>query len=66
MLVYCLLSDGDDRCVAPGTRFFDDRLCAAVTAIASYHVGVEQQLWQGPTSCSGAQNMSASDLLDVF
>ena len=57
---------GDDRCGALRTSFFDDRRCAAVTAIiASYHVGVEQQLWQGPTSCSGALNsMSASDLLD--
>ena len=41
-------------------------LCAGITAIiASYHVGVEQKLWQGPTSCSGSLNsMSASDLLD--
>ena len=41
-------------------------LCAVLTAvIAGYHVGVEQQFWQGPTSCSGAlTSMSASDLLD--
>ena len=41
-------------------------LSAAVTAgIAGYHVGVEQQFWPGPTSCSGTSAaMSTSELLD--
>ena len=41
-------------------------LSAAVTAgIAGYHVGVEQQFWPGPGSCSGTEaTMSTSDLLD--
>ena len=57
---------GTTGALRSGPAFLMIALCAAVTAIiASYHVGVEQQLWQGPTSCSGALNsMSASDLLD--
>ena len=41
-------------------------LSAATTAaIAGYHVGVEQQLWLGPASCSSAvANGSATELLD--
>ena len=64
VIVFCLM--GTTGALRSGPAFLMIALCAAVTAIiASYHVGVEQQLWQGPTSCSGAQNaMSASDLLD--
>ena len=64
VIVFCLM--GTTGVLRSGPAFLMIALCAAVTAIiASYHVGVEQQLWQGPTSCSGALNsMSASDLLD--
>ena len=64
VVVFCLM--GTTGALRSGPAFLMTALCAAVTAIiASYHVGVEQQLWQGPTSCSGALNsMSASDLLD--
>ena len=64
VIVFCLM--GTTGALRSGPAFLMIALCAAVTAIiASYHVGVEQQLWQGPTSCSGALNsMSASDLLD--
>ena len=64
VIVFCLM--GTTGVLRSGTAFLMIALCAGVTAIiASYHVGVEQQLWQGPTSCSGALNsMSASDLLD--
>ena len=64
VIVLCLM--GATGALRSGPAFLMIALCAAVTAIiASYHVGVEQQLWQGPTSCSGALNsMSASDLLD--
>ena len=64
VIVFCLM--GTTGALRSGSAFLMIALCAAVTAIiASYHVGVEQQLWQGPTSCSGALNsMSASDLLD--
>ena len=64
VIVLCLM--GTTGALRSGPAFLMIALCAAVTAIiASYHVGVEQQLWQGPTSCSGALNsMSASDLLD--
>ena len=64
VIVFCLM--GTTGVLRSGPAFLMIALCAGVTAIiASYHVGVEQQLWQGPTSCSGALNsMSASDLLD--
>tara|TARA_A100001234_G_scaffold35183_1_gene27524 strand:- start:166 stop:642 length:477 start_codon:yes stop_codon:yes gene_type:complete len=64
VIVFCLM--GTTGALRSGPAFLMIALCAAVTAIiAGYHVGVEQQLWQGPTSCSGALNsMSASDLLD--
>ena len=64
VIVFCLM--GTTGALHSGPAFLMIALCAAVTAIiASYHVGVEQQLWQGPTSCSGAlKSMSASDLLD--
>ena len=41
-------------------------LSAALTAgIAGYHVGVEQQLWAGPASCSSSlEGGSAAALLD--
>ena len=49
-----------------GPAFLFVASCAAVTSvIAGYHVGVEQQLWLGPTSCSGPETvMSTADLLD--
>ena len=64
VIVFCLM--GTTGVLRSGPTFLMIALCAAVTAIiASYHVGVEQQLWQGPTSCSGAlHSMSASDLLN--
>ena len=64
VIVFSLM--GTTGALRSGPAFLMIALCAAVTAIiAIYHVGVEQQLWQGPTSCSGALNsMSASDLLD--
>ena len=64
VIVLCLM--GMTGALRSGPAFLMIALFAAVTAIiASYHVGVEQQLWQGPASCSGALNsMSASDLLD--
>ena len=64
VIVLCLM--GTTGALRSGPAFLMIALCAAVTAIiASYHLGVEQQLWQGPTSCSGAlTSMSASDLLD--
>ena len=64
VIVFCLM--GTTGVLRSGPAFLMIALCAGVTAIiASYHVGVEQQLWQGPTSCSGVLNpMSASDLLD--
>ena len=64
VIVFCLM--GTTGVLRSRPALLMIALCAAVTAIiASYHVGVEQQLWQGPTSCSGALNsMSASDLLD--
>jgi disulfide bond formation protein DsbB len=35
-------------------------------AIGAYHAGVEQGLWEGPTSCtsSGVSNLSAQELMD--
>ena len=64
VIIFCLM--GTTGVLRSGPAFLMIALCAGVTAIiASYHVGVEQQLWQGPTSCSGTLNsMSASDLLD--
>ena len=64
VIIFCLM--GTTGVLRSGPAFLMIALCAGVTAIiASYHVGVEQQLWQGPTSCSGVLNsMSASDLLD--
>ena len=64
VIVFCLMGTTGVLRLRPALLMI--ALCAAVTAIiAIYHVGVEQQLWQGPTSCSGALNsMSASDLLD--
>ncbi|NVO22862.1 disulfide bond formation protein B [Donghicola sp. C2-DW-16] len=45
-------------------------LAAAVTSgIGVYHAGVEQKLWQGPTSCTGSADalsgMNATDLLSL-
>ena len=50
----------------PGLALMLIALSAATTAaIAGYHVGVEQQLWPGPASCSSAvANGSATELLD--
>ena len=50
----------------PGPAFLFIVLSAAITAaIAGYHVGIEQQFWPGPTSCSGtAATLSTADLLD--
>jgi disulfide bond formation protein DsbB len=50
----------------PGPALLLIAFSAAVTAaIAGYHLGVEQQFWPGPTSCSGtAAAMSTTDLLD--
>ena len=64
VIVFCFM--GMTGVLRSGTAFLMIALCATVTAfIAGYHVGVEQQLWQGPTSCSGAlTSKSASDLLD--
>ena len=64
VIVFCLL--GTTSVLRSETAFLMIALCAAVTAvIAGYHVGVEEHLWKGPTSCSGAlPSMSASDLLD--
>ena len=64
VIFFCLM--GTTGVLRSGPAFLMIALCAAVTTIiASYHVGVEQLLWQGPTSCSGALNsISASDLLD--
>ena len=64
VIVFCLM--GTTGVLRSGPAFLMIALCAAGTAIiAGYHVGVEQQLWRGPTSCSGAlTSMSASDLLD--
>ena len=52
--------------IRPRSAFFLLAFSAAVTAgIAGYHVGVEQQFWPGPTSCSGTLvTMSTADLLD--
>jgi disulfide bond formation protein DsbB len=38
----------------------------STAAIGLYHVGVEQDWWEGPTSCtsSGVSNMSSEDLLN--
>ncbi len=43
-------------------------LFALDAAIAGYHVGVEQQWWQGPTSCTGGGSLlgSASDALETI
>tara|TARA_B100000575_G_scaffold274545_1_gene258341 strand:+ start:3805 stop:4281 length:477 start_codon:yes stop_codon:yes gene_type:complete len=64
VIVFCLM--GTTGVLRSGSAFLMIALCAVFTAvIAGYHVGVEQQLWRGPTSCSGASTaMSASDLLD--
>ena len=64
VIFFCLLST--TGMLRPKLAFLLSALCAAVTAfIAGYHVGVEQQLWSGPASCSGASSaMSTSDLLD--
>ena len=64
VIVFCLM--GTTGVLRSGSAFLMIALCAVLTAvIAGYHVGVEQQLWRGPTSCSGAStSMSASDLLD--
>lgn len=37
-------------------------------SLSFYHIGVEQQLWQGPASCSGAldSGLSSSDMLDLL
>ena len=50
----------------PGLALMLIALSATTTAaIAGYHVGVEQQLWPGPASCSSAvANGSAAELLD--
>ncbi len=50
----------------PGLAFCLIAFSAAVTTgIAGYHVGVEQQIWPGPTTCSGtSDSMSTADLLD--
>ena len=37
-------------------------------AIAAYHVGVEQSLWQGPSSCSGGgglESLTGAQLLEM-
>ena len=64
VIVFCLM--GTTGMLRSGPAFLMIALCAALSAvIAGYHVGVEQQFWRGPTSCSGALNsMSTSDLLD--
>ena len=64
VVLFCLM--GMTGVLRSGSAFLMIALCAAATAvIAGYHVGVEQQFWQGPTSCSGAlTSMSTSDLLD--
>ena len=64
VIVFCLM--GTTGMLRSGPALLLVALCATVTAIiAGYHVGVEQQLWQGPKSCSGVlTSMSASDLLD--
>ena len=64
VIVFCLM--GTTGVLRSGSAFLMIALCAVLTAvIAGYHVGVEQQLWRGPTSCSGASTaMSTSDLLD--
>ena len=64
VIFFCLM--GTTGVLRSGPAFLMIALCAGVTAvIAGYHVGVEQQFWQGPSSCSGAlTSMSASDLLD--
>ncbi len=64
VVVVCII--GTTGVLRSGPAFLMIALCAAVTTvIAGYHAGVEQQLWQGPKSCSGAlTSMSASDLLD--
>ena len=64
VIVFSLL--GTMGFLRPQPAFLLVALFAAVTAgIASYHVGVEQQFWAGPTSCSGkATAMSTADLLD--
>ncbi|MEH6644896.1 disulfide bond formation protein B [Sulfitobacter sp.] len=38
----------------------------STAAIGTYHVGVEQGWWEGPTSCtsSGVSNLSAQELMD--
>ena len=50
----------------PGLALMLIALSAATTAaIAGYHVGVEQQLWAGPASCSSAlASGSAAELVD--
>ena len=50
----------------PGLAFAAITLSAAATAaIAGYHVGVEQGLWDGPASCSSApESGDAGALLD--
>lgn len=37
------------------------------TAIAMYHVGVEQDIWPGPAGCSGGslESLTAAQLLDM-
>ena len=49
-----------------GLAFLLIVLFAAITAaIAGYHVGVEQQFWPGPSSCSGTvAAISTADMLD--
>ena len=64
VMVFCLM--GTTGVLRSRPAFLMIALCAAVTTvIAGYHVGVEEQLWQGPSSCSGAlTSMSTSELLD--
>ena len=49
-----------------GLAFLLIVLFAIITAaIAGYHVGVEQQFWPGPSSCSGTvAAISTADMLD--
>ena len=51
-----------------GLAFLLIVLFAAITAaIAGYHVGVEQQFWPGPSSCSGTvAAISTADMLDCL
>ena len=43
-------------------------LALSNAGLSFYHIGVEQQLWQGPASCSSALDvgLSSSDMLDLL